>query len=1011
MTLRRAAGAALAAVLLGSIAAPSALAQSTTPQPRVAYAMHSARINQIRATPDLTRLVSVSEDKTLRVWRLRDLRLLRTIHVPSEDGEEGALRSLAITPDGREVIVGGWTGMAWSGQGQLYRFDLATGRLLQTLRGFASIIEALALSPDGRRLAVGLGGGAGLRLLELPSGRELAADTEYAERVSFADFALDGSLATTSADGCLRLYDAALRPTFRAEYPPRADAGGACRGSELGGVRFSPDGKSLAFGLQDRVELVTLDVASRSVLQRYTVADPLQRSLCCPNWSADGQRLHMHGVHDGSGPTPLYRVEMAGPRAGALTRLNIGRQRFTNVLPLPGGDLVFSTAAPSLARVDSAGKRIAEALPPNGDFRFEWTGLRVAIDGRRVSLPMRADGGAVRHFDLADPPDSAYRAARPADQTATAPALRDGALRVSAALDAFGYKQPVRVGAHPVPLKPFQSVRSWAAAPGAAFVALGTQWSVMRVDAQGKVLWERDLPAPAYNVNVSGNGRWIVVAVGDGTLRWFDTDGNERLGLFLHAGGIDWVAWRADGYYASSPGGDSLIGWLVNRGDAQAPDFYRAVQFERRLYRPDLVRVALAADPGVSALRADLGALLRSLAPARVTIESVRAAADGAGLQVQFSAESSGAPMRELAVFVNGLPVLRARERSLGAGEAQRLTRSLTLPALGTAAASVRVEVESESAIGADETLPLDEPRRVAARPGRLWLVAVGVDRFERVDPTLLRPLPFAANDARELAAVLSRQRGQAFSEVNVVLLARPAALATSLATSPAASAAAAPAASRPTKANILARLRGLDAVEPQDTVVVFMASHGSTDAAEYFFMTQDSDPADVRRLMQAQDRGARLAPGSVPSLLTGSEMTEALRRLPGRRILILDTCHAAAAGASDPYSLVKRSASAQLAVVSAARGDESSYDAATQPHGAFTLALIEALAGPAGGAPADPLTLREVFDAALPKVQAAVRQIRLRVADESQRAAIRQTPMLVAPGELERSVLAISTR
>lgn len=169
----------VAAAILCPLVLNAAQLPSTVPQPRVAYDMHGARINQIRATPDGQRLVSVSEDKTVRVWRLADLRLMRTIHVPSETGVEGAVRSLAITPDGREVIVGGWTGVAWHGSGQIYRFDLATGRLLQRLGGFPGVIESLAISRGGERLAVGLGGG-GVRVLETASGRELLADTEYA---------------------------------------------------------------------------------------------------------------------------------------------------------------------------------------------------------------------------------------------------------------------------------------------------------------------------------------------------------------------------------------------------------------------------------------------------------------------------------------------------------------------------------------------------------------------------------------------------------------------------------------------------------------------------------------------------------------------------------------------------------------------------------------------------------------------------------------------------------------
>ena len=116
-------------------------------------------------------------------------------------------------------------------------------------------------------------------------------------------------------------------------------------------------------------------------------------------------------------------------------------------------------------------------------------------------------------------------------------------------------------------------------------------------------------------------------------------------------------------------------------------------------------------------------------------------------------------------------------------------------------------------------------------------------------------------------------------------------------------------------------------------------------------------------------------------------------------------TCYAAALGNSDPYSLIKRSASAELAVVSAARGDQSSYDATDQPHGIFTLAMIRALTNPAL-APRGRVTLRGAFDSALPQVEAMLRQLRERTRDPVHRAAIKQTPVMSAPGVLEWSVL-----
>ncbi|MBX3636627.1 MAG: caspase family protein [Rubrivivax sp.] len=975
-----------AAALAGLCSVAVAAGPSPLPQPRVAYDMHGARINQIRATPDFERLVSVGQDKTLRVWRLRDLALLRTIHVPSEPGEEGSLRSLAITPDGREVIAGGWTGLAWSGQAQLYRFDLASGRLLQVLRGFPALVESLAISADGRRLAVGLGRG-GLRVIELPSGRELAADADYAERVSFIDFSRDGALATTSADGCLRLYDAQHRMVFRAEYPPPADRAEQCRGAPLGGVRFSPDGTRLAFGQQERAEIVVMDVARRTLLARLSVDDPLQRALCCPNWSADGRRLHMHGAHGGDGPTPLWRVDLG---SGAVERLPVGRQRFTNVLPLPDGDLVFSTDTPSLARIAPDGRLLAEALPPNGDFRFDWTKLRVSRDGRRVVLPLQSDGGAVRTLDLAAPADRAVREPSAADLQESTPPLRDGG--VDAVLGDFGYRHPVGVAGQALALKPFQSLHAWARAPQGGAFALGTQWSVLMADAQGRRLWEQDLPAPARQVAFSGDGRWIVAAVGDGTLRWYEAaSGQERLGAFLHAREPQWVLWRSDGYYSSSPQGDRYLGWLLNRGDDAAPDFVRAEQIERELYRPDLLAAVFEAPAtrdarsagaaGVAGL-GDLSARLARLAPPRVRIESAEPSADGRLLRLRVVAEATGRPLRELGIYVDGLPLLRAEERVLSAAQAQRVERTLELP-WPVAGARVRVEAETGQSLGVDETRPLREPPAAAASPGRLWVLAAGVHRFERIPG--LRPLPFAPNDARTLAAQLAAQRGRAFADVQVRVVADGTA-------------------ALPTKAALLSGLQWLKDARPEDTVLVFLASHGTTDASEYYFMTRDTEAADAERILRAQDERGSVPAGGAPSTLTASEILEQLRRVPGRRLLVIDTCESGVAdGRQNPHTLLKRSASTQLAVWSAARGDQDSYESPDAPHGLFTQSLLQSL-HEATGAPA---RLDALHEAVSVRVAAGIAKLRATVRDPRLRERVQQTPVLSAPPVLQQMVVA----
>src|SRR5262249_17239327 len=97
-----------------------------------------------------------------------------------------------------------------------------------------------------------------------------------------------------------------------------------------------------------------------------------------------------------------------------------------------------------------------------------------------------------------------------------------------------------------------------------------------------------------WGVNIPQDGKLVVAAYGDGTIRWHRlSDGEELLALFVHAKDRRWVAWTPKGYYTASAGGENLIGWHVNRGWTEAAHFSPAQRFRNRFYRPDVVHQVL----------------------------------------------------------------------------------------------------------------------------------------------------------------------------------------------------------------------------------------------------------------------------------------------------------------------------------------------------------------------------------------------------------------------------------
>ena len=512
---------------------------------------------------------------------------------------------------------------------------------------------------------------------------------------------------------------------------------------------------------------------------------------------------------------------------------------------------------------------------------------------------------------------------------------------------------------------------------------LGTEWAIRLIDREARERWHVKLAAVVRAVNIAPHGQFAVAALADGTIRWYRMrDGLEVLAYFPHANGEDWIAWTPAGYYMSSPNGDQYVGWHMNRGMDATPDFHRAVQFERILYRPDIVTASLPQSlrsgtrgtSDTSSVTANFDvSRLHEIAPPRLSIERLPALLRGTEVRtvrLRIHGERTGAPMRDLTVFVNDIPVTPYVDRLLRSDETNRFARDIDIP-LAAIDNEIRVESNTAQSMGVVQVFAAAPGQAGPATQGDLYLLAIGNNVFPNLPAAT--QLEFASRDAEAFAQVLGTAHGKVFRRTHVrVLSDQRSVLAT--------------------RAAVLESVAFLQNARAADTVVVFLASHGISDkAGNYYLVPRDASSADMEAIARDPPRD------DYPSLVSWSVFFEALRKAAGKRILIVDTCQARGIeGRFEPHALMKRSASSRFALMVAAKTDEESQEYEPAQHGLFTYALLEGL-GARGDTNGDGrITVRELFEAAKPIVD------RLHDRDIGP-----QTPQLVMPRSLEATPIA----